>query len=192
VGVGDQPLPPDGGPWLLEVHAHRDAEVVAQLGRSRGEALRVLARCLDVVHAAGADHHQQPIVVAVEHRADLGPAAQHHLGLVVGQRQLLEQVRRRRHRHGALDAQVANLLEIAGGGHGPGKPFRDVFESGCCGTARIGARLASCRLEAAVSWVSRAAGRLCKSPVPVRTPTGARGGAVLEGRLSVPGHLQDL
>src|SRR5215213_8751411 len=27
------------------------------------------------------------------------------------------------------------------------KPFRDVFESGGCGTARIGVRRASCRLE---------------------------------------------
>ena len=58
----------------------------------------------------GPDDDEQAVVGAVEHRADLVAAAQHHLGLLVGQRQLLEQLRRGDDRHGPLDAQVANLL----------------------------------------------------------------------------------
>ena len=56
------------------------------------QALGVLARGVDVVHAARADHHEQAVVLAVEDGADLVAAAQHHLGLVVGQRQLVEQL----------------------------------------------------------------------------------------------------
>ena len=67
VGVVDQALPAGRSPRLLEVDAHRDEQVVAELPRQRGQPPAVLERRLGVVHAAWADHDQQPVVDPFEH-----------------------------------------------------------------------------------------------------------------------------
>ena len=103
---------------------HRDAEVVAQLGGPGRQLLGVLACGVDVVDAAGAHDHEQAVIGAVQDARDVGAAAEDDLGLVVGERELVEQVRRGRERHRALDAQVAYLLEMARRVHGDYKPFR--------------------------------------------------------------------
>jgi hypothetical protein len=118
VRVGDQALPADRRARFLEVDAHDEAEVLAQLGRAGGEEAGVLAGGLRVVHAAGADDDEQPVVGPLQDRGDVGAAVQDYFGLVVGERKLLEQLRRGRERHRALDAQVAYLLEMARRVHG--------------------------------------------------------------------------
>ena len=75
-----------------------------------GQPPGVLQRGLDVVHAARADDHQQPVVVAVEHRVHLLAAGQHDLRAVVGERQLGEQLRRRDELLEPLDPLIANRL----------------------------------------------------------------------------------
>ena len=78
--IVDQALPADRRARLLEVHAHRDAEVVAQpLGLGR-QALGVLAAGVDVMDAAGSDDDQQPVVGAAENGTDLGSAADQDIG----------------------------------------------------------------------------------------------------------------
>ena len=64
--VVDQALPADRRARLLEVDAHHDEQVVAEvLGHAR-EALRVVERRDRVVDRAGPDHHEQPVVLARE------------------------------------------------------------------------------------------------------------------------------
>ncbi|MNF39686.1 hypothetical protein D3C84_206650 [compost metagenome] len=75
VRVVDQALPADGGARLLEVHAHDQVQAVGDLGSQLLEALGILVGGLDVVDRAGADHHEQAVIVAVENVA-------HHLAAV--------------------------------------------------------------------------------------------------------------
>ncbi len=90
VRVVDEALPADRRARLLEVDAHRHAEVVAQLLRGRGQAPGVLASRLDVVDAAWPDDHQQAVVAAVEDVRDGGPARQNRLFLLGAERQVVE------------------------------------------------------------------------------------------------------
>ena len=55
------------------------------------EPLGVVERGVDVVDAARPDDDQQAVVIAVEHRVHLRAAAQQHVDVLLGQRQLLEQ-----------------------------------------------------------------------------------------------------
>ena len=68
----------------------------------------VLQRGIGVVHAARADDDEQPVVDPVEDRLDLGAAAQDEVGHLGLERQVLEQVGRRRQRRHARDAGVAH------------------------------------------------------------------------------------
>jgi hypothetical protein len=68
--------------------------------------------------AAGPHDDQQAIVHPVEDRVYLGAPAQDHLGVLVAQRELSEELARSDQRHDPLDALVADVvvgLEARGG-----------------------------------------------------------------------------
>ena len=113
VGVVDEPLPADGRARLLEVDPHRDQQVVAEVRRRRGEAMGVVERGLGVVDAARAGDDEQAIVVAVEHRGDLVAAADHRRGALLGERELVEERRRREELDDPLDAPIADRVPRA-------------------------------------------------------------------------------
>ncbi len=75
------------------------------LGRS-AQSLRVVEGGVDVVDAARTHDHQQAVVEPVQDRVDLVPTMQDHLGLVVAQRQLVQQRKGRAQRLHALDPLV--------------------------------------------------------------------------------------
>jgi cobaltochelatase CobN len=64
VGVVDQALPAHRGARLLEVHAHHDLQRVGVLVAQRPQAAGVVQRGGRVVDRAGADDHQQAVVLA--------------------------------------------------------------------------------------------------------------------------------
>ncbi len=116
--IVDQTLPADRRPWLLEVHAHHDQEVLGEPLGLAAEALRVLASGLDVVDAARADDHHQPVVVSVEHGVGCVTAVQQYLDALVVKRQLVEQLLRRDQRDEALDPLVADGVALVCAYHG--------------------------------------------------------------------------
>ena len=83
-----------------------------QLRGALGEALGVVERGVDVVDAAGADDHEQAVVIAVEDAGDRRAALEHGVLLLGGERQLLEDLRGRDQRHDLLDAAVANAVRV--------------------------------------------------------------------------------
>ena len=113
MGIVDHPLPPGGRARLLEVDAHRQAQLVAQLGRQRGEAVRVVDGGLDVVDAARPDDHEQAVVRAAEDVDDLRPAAQDGLLLLARKRQVVQDLGRRLERHDPVDPLVSDPLGMA-------------------------------------------------------------------------------
>ena len=118
VRVVDQALPADRRARLLEVHAHHDQQIVGKPLGLGAQPFGVLARRLDVVDAAGADDHHQPVVLAVQHGVRSGAAAQQHLDALVVQRQLVEQLLRGDQRHEALDPLIADRVALVGADHG--------------------------------------------------------------------------
>jgi hypothetical protein len=58
------------------------------------------------VHAAGTDHHQQAVVVAIEDRLHLGAVAQDRVLAILAQWQVLEDLRRRHQLDDPLDPAV--------------------------------------------------------------------------------------
>ncbi len=137
VRVVDQALPAGGGAGLLEVDAHDDEEVVAQVVGPSGEALGVLTGGLDVMDAAGADDDEEPVVLAVEHGGGLPAPTQHHLDRSGRERQLREQVRRAVERLDPLDSPIANSFNF--GFHHNHHPCSSspVFSGKSVGTARV-------------------------------------------------------
>ena len=113
VRVVDEPLPADGRARLLEVDAHRDQQVVAEAGRDGGEAASVVERRVGVVDAARAGDHEQAIVLAVEHGADLVATADHRRGALVAERKLVEEGRGRDELDDPLDAAIAHQIPRA-------------------------------------------------------------------------------
>lgn len=85
VRIVDQAFPAHRGTRLLEVHAHHQEQRIRHFGRERLEAVGVFVGGLDVVDGAGADHHEQTVVLAIQdvahHLATLG----HGLQGLVGQ-----------------------------------------------------------------------------------------------------------
>ena len=96
--VVDQALPAGHGARLLEVHPHHDEQVTVVAVADFPELARVLERGPGVVHRARPGDHEQAVVLAVEHGADLAAATLHGGRGVIGQRQLIEQRRRRKQR----------------------------------------------------------------------------------------------
>jgi cobaltochelatase CobN len=70
VRVVDQAFPADGGARLLDVGAHHQQQVLADVAGQSGEALGVVEHGLLVMQRARADHHQQARIAAVEDGTD--------------------------------------------------------------------------------------------------------------------------
>src|SRR5262245_22358670 len=115
MGVVDQPLPARRRTRLLEVDAHGDAEIVPELPRPRTEALCVVDGRLGVMHAAGTDDDEKPIISAVEDRGDLVAVPEDRVLTFTGQRQVLKDLRGRDQLDHPLDALVPNAVRLLSG-----------------------------------------------------------------------------
>src|SRR4029453_8139571 len=112
-GIVDEPLPAHGGPRLLEVDAHHDAQIARVLVRCRLEPPRILDRRRRIVDRARPDDDDEPVVLPPEDAADLRAGPGHGLGAPLAQRLLLEEDQRWQERPEALDAQVAGAFRHA-------------------------------------------------------------------------------
>ena len=110
VGVVDQTLPAHGGARLLEVDAHHDVQAVLYLVGQAAQATSVVQRGVHIVDRAGAHHHQQPGIGAVEDVLH-GLAALDHRGLGLGRkRNFLLQLLRSDENILGQDVEVVHLL----------------------------------------------------------------------------------
>ena len=110
VRVIDQPLPAHGGAWLLEVDAHDDQQVLVQAVAHRAQALGVVPRGGDVMDRAGADDHEQAVILVVKDVADRPPGVMDGGGDGIRQRVEADQVLRRDQLLHGADAQVVGLV----------------------------------------------------------------------------------
>ena len=95
IRVVDQALPADGGARLLEVHAHDDEQLLTELVLQLGQSARVVQRGLRVMNRTGADDDQQPVVLAVQARANLITRVGDDFLSLIGQREFSEHLRGR-------------------------------------------------------------------------------------------------
>jgi hypothetical protein len=109
VRIVDQPLPTDRRAGLLEVDPHHHAEVVGQLVGEQLEAAAVLQAGLRIVDRARPDHHDQAVVLAVEDLNQGVTSLAHGDRAGLGERELLQEDRRRDQRTDAFDAKVSGL-----------------------------------------------------------------------------------
>jgi len=77
VGVVDKTLPAHGGARLLKIDAHDNQQGVGNLLGDRLQAVRIIHGGIHVVDGAGANHHHQAVVLAVEDVAHGGAASGH-------------------------------------------------------------------------------------------------------------------
>jgi len=70
VGVIDQTLPAHGGAGLFEIHAHHDFQGVGKALAFGFQTACVFQRSGGVVDGAGADHHQQAVILTVHDVVD--------------------------------------------------------------------------------------------------------------------------
>jgi hypothetical protein len=129
-GVVDQALPAHGRARLLEVDAHHDHQVVAEVFLHVREALRVVERRDRVVYRAGPDYDDQPVVLPRQDVSDLGAALPDQRRGLLANRQLLHQDRRRDQRPQLLDPEVVGLVQH-GGPNLPQKPKRRLGAATC-------------------------------------------------------------
>eukprot|EP00754_Rhynchopus_humris_P015374 Rhum_TRINITY_DN14437_c6_g1::Rhum_TRINITY_DN14437_c6_g1_i1::g.89655::m.89655 len=112
VRVVDQTLPADRRPRLLEVDAHDDDEVAAQLLLDLLQLARVLHRRLRVVDRARADDHDEPVVGAAHGVRASEATLDDGVAGGVGEGDVVKQDARRQQRLQLLDAQVVNRLQV--------------------------------------------------------------------------------
>ena len=123
VRVVDVTLPAHCGARLLEVDAHHDQQI-GGVGVGFGfQQAGVFHRLIVVVDRAGADDHQQPIVMAMQDARDCRAARFDQLFCRFRHRQLLVQQRGREQRAHARDAGVVDTGGVVSGvvvhrGHG--------------------------------------------------------------------------
>jgi len=67
-------------PFLLEVDAHHQLELIGELGAQAGELLAVIQGRVDIVDRAGADDDQQATIIAAQDGANGVPRARHQVG----------------------------------------------------------------------------------------------------------------
>src|SRR5262249_32791866 len=84
-------LPADGGPRLLEVHPHDDAEVAGEIVGQRLEPMPVVEGGGRVVYRARSHHDDQAIVLAVQDPGHFLAPAGHGGRPALPQGQLLEE-----------------------------------------------------------------------------------------------------
>src|SRR5207247_9601146 len=90
VRIVEEPLPADRRARLLEVDAHHDAEVAAELVGHPLQAVRVVEPGHRVVDGARADDDQQAVVLATQDANDLLAGAADDEGAPLVERQRLE------------------------------------------------------------------------------------------------------
>src|SRR2546425_8014908 len=110
VRVVDEPLPAHRGARLLEVDAHHDPEVVAELVGQLLQPARVVEPGHRVVDGAGTDDDEQAAVFAAQDAGDLLAGAADDQRALLAERQLLEQDRRRGERADALDVDRKSVV----------------------------------------------------------------------------------
>src|SRR2546428_5241942 len=109
VRIVDESLPADRRARVLEVDAHHETEVAAELVGRLLQTARVVESGRWIVDGAGADDDEQAVVLAGQDANDLLAGAADDERAQLTQRQLLEENRRREQRPDALDVQVAGL-----------------------------------------------------------------------------------
>ena len=107
--VVDQPLPADGGARLFEIDAHDDDQVFGVFRGFLGQLAGVVHGQVVVVDRAGADHHQQAVVGAMQHAVDSLAGGVGGLGRPIGHRIFAENVGRR---YQLLDFPDADVVGI--------------------------------------------------------------------------------
>jgi len=90
VGIVDQPLPAHCGTGFFEVDPHHDLQLIFQLVAQHLEAFAVFQGGDRIVDGAGADHHQQAIIVAGQDVVDGLTGFKHGGRGGVGRRKLLK------------------------------------------------------------------------------------------------------
>ena len=98
VRVVDQALPAHRGARFFEIDPHHDVQRVGQLVRKGFQAVRVVHGRGRVMDGAGANHHKQPVVLAIENILDHLTAFGHHIAHLAGHGQGAFQLFRR-HQH---------------------------------------------------------------------------------------------
>ncbi len=110
--IVDQPLPADRRARLLEIDPHEDFELAGMAAALLGQATGVVEGGSRIVNRAGADHHQQAVVLAVQDAvrglAGLGDGAGDH----AGRRRLADHLGGRAQRREAFDSKI-----FGGSGH---------------------------------------------------------------------------
>ena len=114
IGVVDEALPADSGARLLEIHPHDQMQLLPVPLRLFPQPLGVFLGGLRIVDGAGADHHQQALIPALDDLADLLARVEHQRGALGGDGPLLEKLGRRRDFLHAGDAGVVGqVLHLA-------------------------------------------------------------------------------
>src|SRR5262249_4701131 len=106
IRIVDEPLPSDGGAWLLEVHAHHNAKVTGQLLNRLFQVSSVFESGARVVNRTWAYDHQQAGIFAFEDAADLIAEDKHRIRNFLGDGKFLFQKCRRQEDLGPSDSKV--------------------------------------------------------------------------------------
>src|SRR5690606_8123450 len=91
VRIVEQAFPADGSARLLDISAHHQQQLIADLWRERGQALGVFQRGNGVMQGAGSDHDQQAWIATIEHGANGVAIVVDAFGECGAQRQALAQ-----------------------------------------------------------------------------------------------------
>ena len=93
--IVDQPLPAHRRARLLEIHPHHDFQPVGKTPALLHQPRRIIARRHRIVNGTGTDHHQQPVIHAVQNAVDGLARPRHRLPHLLAYRKLANQMRRR-------------------------------------------------------------------------------------------------
>ena len=93
--IVDQPLPAHRRARLLEIHPHHDFQTVGKTPALLHQPRRIIARRHRIVNGTGTDHHQQPVIHAVQNAVDGLARSRHRLPHLLAYRKLANQMRRR-------------------------------------------------------------------------------------------------
>ncbi len=124
VRVVQQPFPANRGARFFHVGAHHQQQLVIDLCRQLGQAFGVFEGAGAVMQGAGADHHQQARITAIEHGTDGVAVGGDTFGKGVGQRQALAQYGGAGQRLGAAAGDGGNgRSELSGAVHDLAVPW---------------------------------------------------------------------
>lgn len=114
IRIVDQALPADRGARLLEIDPHHDLELVGEILAQGGEVLGIFERGLGIMHRAGADDDQKPVVLAVEDGMDGVARCHHHAGGREGARDLPHHILRRAQLFQFADTKIIGRAQHGG------------------------------------------------------------------------------